>query len=66
MSLLKFTTAVGNFGVNTNNLFVFYSEKRHDTHRQLLVCDMVWEYPKISVFPHDSVFRIGKNPIASI
>ncbi len=34
---------------------------------QLLVSDMVWEYPEISVFSHHaSVFRIGKNPITPV
>ncbi len=27
---------------------------------------MVWEYRKISVFNHESVFRIGKNPITPL
>ncbi len=56
-----FKAAVDNFAV------VFYLEKSHNTHRQLLVSDMVWEYHKISVFSHHaSVFRIGEYPIASI
>ncbi len=39
----------------------------HNTHRQLLVSDVVWEYGEISVFSHHaSVLRIGKNPTAPI
>ncbi len=44
-----------------------WNKKYHNTHRRLLVSDVVWEYGEISVFSHHaSAFRIGKNPIAPV
>ncbi len=62
-----FEAAVGNFEVNINNFLCSIWIKCHNTHRQLLVSDVVWEYGEISVFSHHaSVFRTGKNPIAFV
>ncbi len=52
----------GNFGVNMNNFLCSVWKKCHNTHRQLLVSGVVWEFREIS--RHASVFRIGKNLIA--
>ncbi len=39
-------------------------KKCHNTYRQLLVSDVVWEYRKIRVFSHNaSVLMSDKNPI---
>ncbi len=57
---INLKAAIGKFGVN-------FWKNFHNTHGQLLVSDMVWEYCEISVLSHHaSVFRIGKNPIAPI
>ncbi len=59
--------AVGNFGVNINNLFLFNLKKCHKSHRQPLVSVVISEYHEISVFSHHaSIFRINKNPIALV
>ncbi len=45
---------------------MFFLEKKcRNTHRHVLVSDVVWEYCEIFVFSHHaSVFRIVNNPIA--
>ncbi len=59
--------AVGNFVVNINNFLCSIWKKFHNTHRQLLVSDVVWEYCEISVcFFHASVFRIDESLIAPV
>ncbi len=51
----------------TSNLYIQYifcclfGKKCHNTHRKLLVSDVVWEYRKISVFSHHAfLFRSVK------
>ncbi len=40
--------------------------KCHNTHRQLLVSDVVGKFCEVSVFSHASVFRIDKSPIVPV
>ncbi len=62
--LLK--VAVGNFGVNINNLMCFIWKNCHNIHRQLLVSGVVWEYRKISVFSkHASAVRTALSVSSS-
>ncbi len=53
--------------LNINTFLCSIGKKCHNTRRQLLVSDVVWEFGEISVFSHHaSVFRIGKNPIPPV
>ncbi len=62
----QINAAVGNLGVDVKNFLCSIWKKCHNTHRQLLVNDVVGNYREISVFSHASVLRIGKNPIAPL
>ncbi len=58
--------AVGNFGKMLTILCCIH-KKCHNTHWQLLVSDVVWEYHKISVLSHRvAVFTVDKNPVAPV